>query len=98
MNVIITCDLYQTPLVGDKWVFQRRFDNINAFEINFWLDHICCFELLQVTRQSDDQFIEVLNRFQTATQNPLDITFLNSICLCQPPNEPDFLYICIRYK
>jgi len=38
-----------------------------------------------------DQFIEVFNRFRTATHNFIDITFLNNICLCQPPNELDFL-------
>ncbi len=90
MNVIITCDLYQTPSIGDKWVFQRRFDNIDALGINFWLDCICCFELLQIMHQSDDQFIEILNRFQIATHNPPYITFFNNICLHQPPNELDF--------
>jgi hypothetical protein len=81
MDVIITSDLYQTPLVQNKWVFQRRFDSIDALRINFWLDHIRCFELFQVMHQSDDQFIEVFNRFQTATHNPIDITFFNNICL-----------------
>jgi hypothetical protein len=36
------------------------------------------------------KFIEVLNRFQTTTHNPIDVTFLNNICLRQPPNELNF--------
>jgi len=63
MNVIITSDLYQAPPVQNNWVFQRKFDNIDALAINFWLDYIHCFELTQVMCQIDDQFIEVLNRF-----------------------------------
>jgi hypothetical protein len=54
MDVIITCDLYQAPPFHNKWVFQRRFDSIDALGINFWLDHIICFELLQVMHQSDN--------------------------------------------
>jgi hypothetical protein len=91
MDVIITSDLYQAPLVQNKWVFQKMLDSIDALRIKFWLDCFCCFELFQVMHQSDEQFIELLNRFQNATHNPIDITFLNNICLHQPPNELDFL-------
>ncbi len=79
-------------------MFQRRFDTIDTLGINFWLDHIHCFELLQVMCQSDNQFIEVLNRFQTATHNPINITFFNNICLCQLPNELDFPYMYYTNK
>jgi hypothetical protein len=98
MDVIRTCDLYHAPLVRDKWVFQRRFGNIDALGINFLLLRICCFELLQDMRQNDDQFIEVLNRFWTTTHNPVDISFLNNICLHQPPNELDFPYMYYTNK
>jgi hypothetical protein len=35
MDVIIIGDLCQTPHVWDNWVFQRKFDNIDALVINF---------------------------------------------------------------
>jgi hypothetical protein len=98
MDVIITCDLYQTPPVRNKWVFQKRFDTIDTLGINFWLDHIFCFKLLQIMRQSDNRFIEVLNRFQIATHNPINITFFNNIFLCQLPNELDFPYMYYTNK
>ncbi len=63
MDVIITGDLYQAPHVQDNWVFQRKFDSIDAIAINFWLNRIHCFEFTQVMRQTDDQVIEVLNKF-----------------------------------
>jgi hypothetical protein len=63
MDVIITSDLYQPPHVRDNWVFQRKFDSIDALAINLWLDCICCYELTQVMCQTNDQFIEVLKRF-----------------------------------
>jgi hypothetical protein len=90
MDVIITSDLYQAPLVQDKWVFKRTLDSIDALRINFWLDCFRCFELFQVMCQSDEQFFKVFNRFQIATHNPKDITFLNNICLHQLLNELDF--------
>jgi hypothetical protein len=62
-DVIRIGDLYHAPPIRDKWVVQRRFGNINALGINFWLQRTSCFELLQVMCQSGDQFIEVLNRF-----------------------------------
>ncbi len=65
MDVIITVDLYQAPPIQDNWVFQRKFDSIDALMINFWLDCIHCFKLTHVMRQIDDQFIEVLKRFWT---------------------------------
>jgi len=43
--------------------------------------------------QGDDQFIEVFNRFQTATHNHINITFFNNICLHQPPSELNFPYM-----
>jgi hypothetical protein len=60
VDVIITSDLYQTPLVQDKWVL---LDNIDALRINFWLNCFHCFEFFQVMHQSDEQFIEIFNRF-----------------------------------
>jgi hypothetical protein len=63
MDVIITSDLYQAPHVQNNWVFQRKFDNIDALAINFWLDHIHCLELTQVMHETNGQFIEVINKF-----------------------------------
>jgi hypothetical protein len=63
MDVIITGDLYQAPHVQNNWVFHRKFDNIDALAISFWLDRIHCFEFTQDMRQIDDQSIEVLNKF-----------------------------------
>jgi hypothetical protein len=63
MDVIMTSYLYQAPLVQDDWVFQRKFDSIDALVINFWLDHIDHFELTQVMHEIDGQFIEILNKF-----------------------------------
>jgi hypothetical protein len=54
MDVIIIGDLYQAPPIQNNWVFQRKFDNIDALVNNFYLDCICCFELTQVMCQIDD--------------------------------------------
>ncbi len=35
MDVIIIGDLYQAPPIQNNWVFQRKFDNIDALVIKF---------------------------------------------------------------
>ena len=48
---------------------------------DFWLDQIKCYELNQVMRQSDQQLIDILNRFRIATQTQNDIHIINSHCV-----------------
>jgi hypothetical protein len=79
-------------------VFQRKFDNIDAWAIYFLLDHICCFELTHVMRKIDDQFIKVVNRFRIATHNLANITLLNHACLCLPPSDLNFFYMYYTNK
>jgi hypothetical protein len=98
MDVIIIGDLYQAPFVRNNWVFQRKFDNIDALAINLRLDYIHCFEFTQVMCQIDDQFIEVLNKFEIATHNPTDITLLNHTHLHPPPNDLNFPYMYYTNK
>jgi hypothetical protein len=98
MDVIITNNLYQAPLVQDNWVFQRKFDNTDALANNFSLNHIHCFELTQVMCKIDDQFIEVFNKFQTTTHNLVNIRLLNHICLRLPPNDLNFPYMYYTNK
>jgi ATP-dependent DNA helicase PIF1 len=40
VDVIVTGDFYQAPLVRDKWVFQKPDEGLNAIAPNFWHDHI----------------------------------------------------------
>ncbi len=54
------------------FVNKRKFKNIDALAINFWLDHIHYFELTQVMHQTNDQIIEVLDKFWTTTHNPIN--------------------------
>jgi hypothetical protein len=98
MDVIIIGDLYQAPLVRCNWVFQRKFDNIDASAINLQLDRIHCFEFTQVMCQIDDQFIEVLNKFEIATHNPIDIASLNHTHLHPPLNDLNFPYMYYTNK
>jgi hypothetical protein len=48
--------------------------------------------------QTDDQFIEVINIFQTTTHNPINITLLNHTCLHPPPNDLIFPYMYYTNK
>jgi hypothetical protein len=79
-------------------VFQRKFDNIDALVISFLLDRICCFEFIQVMRQTDERFIQVFNIFWTVTHNRANITLLNHTYLRSPPNDLNFPYIYYTNK
>jgi len=59
VDVIMTNDYYQAPLVKDSWIFQNIKDNVNALAPNFWQTYVQCYELNKVVRQSDIVFIEL---------------------------------------
>jgi len=50
VDVIMTCDFYQTPLVKDNWIFQNIKNNVNALTLNFWQAYVQCYELNKVMR------------------------------------------------
>ena len=47
----------------------------------------------QVMQQSDQQFIDLFNRFRTATQTQNDIDIINSQCVRNPSRDPKFSYL-----
>jgi hypothetical protein len=46
-----------------------------------WHENIKCYELKQVMKQNDINFINILNRFQTTSQTFEDINFINKFVL-----------------
>jgi hypothetical protein len=50
-------------------------------------------ELRQVMHQSDEQFINILKRFQTTTQSKFDIDSINSLCFHTPLEDPKLPYL-----
>ena len=78
LDVIVTGDFYQVPLVKDKWIFQQLDLGLNALALNFWRECIKCYELKIIMRQSDSLFINILNRFQNATHIIEDIHTINN--------------------
>jgi hypothetical protein len=67
LDVIIIGDLYQVQHVHDIGVFKTNINNIDSLALNFWMEKTKCYELKQVMCQSDEQFINILKRFQNAT-------------------------------
>jgi hypothetical protein len=93
LDVIITCDFYQVQHVHDVGVFKINMNNIDSLTPNFWMEKIKCYELKQVMPQSDEQFINILNQFQTTTQSQYYIDTINSQCFCTPLEDPKFPYL-----
>ncbi len=48
VDVIMTCDFYQTPLVKDNWIFQNIKNNVNALTPNFWQTYVQCYKLNKI--------------------------------------------------
>ncbi len=63
LDVIIIGDFYQVQLVCDARVFKINANNIDSLVPNFWMEKMKCYELKQVTHESDEQFINILNQF-----------------------------------
>jgi hypothetical protein len=69
---------------------QTTFDGLIP---NFWKEKIKCYELKQVMRQSDEQFINILNQNLIATQFQLDVYTINNQCFHKLPNDQNFPYL-----
>jgi len=54
---------------------------------------IKCYELKQVMRQSDEQFINILNQFWITTQLQSNVDTINNRRFHTPPNYPNFSYL-----
>ena len=93
LDVIITGDFFQVQPVRDSGVFKNTNESMDDLAEDFWLNKIKCYELNQVMRQSDQQFIDILNRFRTATQTQNDIDIVNSQCVRNPPRDPKFPHL-----
>jgi hypothetical protein len=57
------------------------------------MEKIKCYELKQVMHQSDEQFINILNRFRIATRLQLDVDTINNQCFRTSSNDPKFPYL-----
>jgi hypothetical protein len=73
--------------------FQNIANNIDSLAPNFWMEKIKCYELKQVMLQSDEQFINILNWFQIATQLQLDVNNIINQCFCTPSKDPKLSYL-----
>jgi hypothetical protein len=97
VDVTMTSDFYQTPLMKDSWIFQNIKDNVNALIPNIWQTYVQCYELNKVMRHSDMVFIQTLNKFYIATKKHKGYS-INSICNQQLPNTFVILYLFYTNK
>ncbi len=48
VDVIMTTDFYQAPLMKDSWIFQNIKNNVNAITPIFWQTYFQCYELNKI--------------------------------------------------
>ena len=86
-------DIFQEQPIHDYWIFEQpKFKSI-AIPYNFWQDNVKCFELKQVMRQENKDFVSILNIISTCSQTKVDILYLNNHCYKSPPIDPMFPYL-----
>jgi hypothetical protein len=93
VDIMMTCDFYQTPFMKDSWIFQNIKNNVNALTPNFWQIYVQCYELNKVMRWFDMVFTQILNKFHIVTNSIKDIEFINSIFNRQPSKIFIILYL-----
>lgn len=69
---------------------------VNKCHTHFWLDNVLYYELETVVRQTNKDFISVLNRARIGQQNDADLSYLNMTCCKTAPNNPKFPYLFHR--
>ncbi len=94
--VIITSDFYQIQFFCDIGLFKINMNNNDSLARIFWMEKIKCYELKQVMRQNDEQFINILNKFWTTTQSQSNIDTINSQCFCKRLKDLELPYLFYR--
>ncbi len=93
LDVLMSSDFHQVPPVQNSWIFRPKLDGINIFGINFWNEHVKCFELKQIMPQTNTNFINILNQFRTTLKIHDNINFITQICLKKPPLDTTLPYL-----
>jgi hypothetical protein len=99
LDVIMTSDFYQAPLVWDWWIFKPITNTFNTIALNYWLKYVQCYELQGMMSQNDINFINILNRFRNASQIIENIKCMNKNCWKTPPMDntlPHLFYTNVK--
>ncbi len=94
LDVIMTSDFYQAHHVRNSWIFKPITNTFNTIALNYWLEYVQCYELQEMMWQDDINFINILNRFQIASQKIEDIKFMKNNFLKTPPMNNTLPYLC----
>ena len=93
IDIIFYGDLYQTQPVCDSWIFEQPTINNDKIPYTFWFDHVLSYELQTMVRQTNAQFISILNHARISQQTDEDIAYLNRTCLKPTHTNPRFPYL-----
>ncbi len=93
LDVIMTHNFYQMPLVRDSWIFKSNAHGFDVLGTNFWHEYVKCYELNQVMRPKNEIFINMLNKFRTTSQTLEDIKIINYIYVNPSPKDSILPYL-----
>jgi hypothetical protein len=81
----MTSDFYQAPPIQDSRIFSSENIRVNILTTKNLHENVKCYELHKIMRQNDVHFINIFDRFQTASPTNEDIHFMNDFYL-KPPS------------
>lgn len=100
VQLLLIGDLFQLPpvVINSEWQLLQNiykspfFFHANAFNINAPL----CIELNKIYRQSDDEFIDLLNKVRNNNLNDSELKSLNSLYQpgFSPPENEQYITLC----
>jgi len=73
LDIIMTCDFYQTFFVKSSLIFQNMKDNVTALTPFFWQTYDQCYQLNNFMQQFDMFLIQTLNKICTMTKKYISI-------------------------
>lgn len=92
LHVIVVGDLFQLPPVGDAWIFNNPSIGLAALHPNLFSMHFRMYELTQVMRQDNIDFVNVLNRVREGLHTEADIALLRTKETTNIPDDITHLF------
>lgn len=93
LDIILCGDLCQEKLVRNCWIFEQTHIKGTRAPYNFWKENVKIYELNQVLRQDNKEFVSILNIIKTCSHIDGHLAFLNNHCYRSIPNYPIFPYL-----
>lgn len=93
LDIIMCGDLCQASPVCDNWIKKKKEGILAEIAPTYWHTYPRCYEFATTMRQTNQQFIDTLNRIRVGTQTHKDLQYLNDTFFRFPPKDQRISYL-----